>query len=314
MKLKALSHYDRDMDTRFGDCILIYDSNSLIVYDCGHAKHAEYVESFLKGNSTITAVHIVVSHNDSDHTDGVCGLLDWLSEQDQYTVKVYTHQYLKYVDTILDIIDDGRRKREKLKEALLEVFNHIKVIIETADYYGFTAIEALSETSVGSCTIVGPTVDEFTAVAAQAVDKRASDTVGEGDAQESNMNAASVQLKCIFDNGKGALLCGDATPKFLKNISSYDTIQLPHHGQEADAKAVFSKLGGKSYSKDYLISDNTGSAQTSGGSDDLVKYMKSERYNPAYNTKEKIIDLPVYSATTHSGSQGRISLGDLDSI
>lgn len=34
MKLKALSHYDEDTDTRFGDCILLYDSSTLIVYDC----------------------------------------------------------------------------------------------------------------------------------------------------------------------------------------------------------------------------------------------------------------------------------------
>lgn len=44
MKLKALSQYDGDKDTRFGDCILIYNNSSLIVYDCGHIKHAEYVE------------------------------------------------------------------------------------------------------------------------------------------------------------------------------------------------------------------------------------------------------------------------------
>lgn len=42
MKLKALSQYDGDKDTRFGDCILIYNNSSLIVYDCGHIKHAEY--------------------------------------------------------------------------------------------------------------------------------------------------------------------------------------------------------------------------------------------------------------------------------
>lgn len=71
MKLKALSNYDGDKSTRFGDCILIYDLTSMIVYDCGHGKHAEYVESFLQKNATITSVSIVVSHNDSDHTNGV---------------------------------------------------------------------------------------------------------------------------------------------------------------------------------------------------------------------------------------------------
>ena len=314
MKLKALSNYDGDKDTRFGDCILIYENSSLIVYDCGHTRHAEYVESFLQTNSAITSVNIVVSHNDSDHTNGVCGLLDWLSARSKYSVCVYTHQYLKHVDTILDKIDDGRRNRESLKKALLAEFDNIKEIIETAQEYDYPAVEALKGTTVGACAIVGPTIDEFTDVAAKAVDKRENDKIGEGHAEETVMNAASVQLKCSLDNEKYVLLCGDASPDFLNNLTTYDIIQLPHHGQEDDAKAVFEKLGGKSYSKDYLISDNTGSGKNSGGSDDIVEYMKRERYSPAYNTKDKIIDLPVYSATTQSGSQGRVNLGDLDSI
>ena len=293
---------------------MVYDSLSLIVYDCGHVKHAEYIETFLQANSTITSVHIVVSHNDSDHTNGICGLLDWLSMRSKYLVKVYTHQYLKHVDTILDKIDDGRRNRESLKKALLAEFDNIKEIIEKAQELDYSIVEALKGTIVGSCTIVGPTVDEFTDVAAKAVDKRENDKIGEGHAEETVMNAASVQLKCTLDNGKSILLCGDASPDYLQNLTTYDTIQLPHHGQEDDAKAIFEKLGGKAYSKAYLISDNTGSAKTSGGSDDIVKYMKSERYNSAYNTKDKIIDLPVYSATKLSDSQGRVSLGDLGSI
>ena len=48
MKLKALSHYDNDMDTRFGDCILLYGETSLVVYDCGHSRHAQEVEAFLE--------------------------------------------------------------------------------------------------------------------------------------------------------------------------------------------------------------------------------------------------------------------------
>lgn len=314
MKLKALSNYDGDKDTRYGDCILIYERSSLIVYDCGHTRHTEYVESFLQENSAITSVNIVVSHNDSDHTNGVCELLDWLSGHKKYSVSVYTHQYLKHVDTILDKIEDGRRNRESLKKALLAEFDNIKEIIEKAQEYDYPAVEALKGTSVGACTIVGPTVDEFTDVAVKAVDSRENDKIGEGLEEETVMNAASVQLKCTLDNGNSVLLCGDASPEYLNNLNTYDIIQLPHHGQEADAKAIFEKLGGKSYSKDYLISDNTGSGKTSGGSDDIVEYMKNENYNPPYITNGKIIDLPVSSATSQSGSQGRVNLGDLDSI
>lgn len=115
MKLKALSHYDNDMDTRFGDCILLYDEASLVVYDCGHSRHAQEVEDFLEKHSAIKVVDVVVSHNDSDHTGGVCELLNWLKDSGKYTVRVFAHQYLKYVDKILDTVDDGRRNRESLK-------------------------------------------------------------------------------------------------------------------------------------------------------------------------------------------------------
>ena len=53
MKLKALSHYDNDMDTRFGDCILLYGETALVVYDCGHSLHAQEVESFLEKHRVI---------------------------------------------------------------------------------------------------------------------------------------------------------------------------------------------------------------------------------------------------------------------
>ena len=118
MKLKALSNYDGDKSTRFGDCILIYDLTSMIVYDCGHGKHAEYVESFLQKNATITSVSIVVSHNDSDHTNGVCSLLEWLSDQGKYKVTVYTHQYLKHSSTILKKVDDGRRNKDSISQLI----------------------------------------------------------------------------------------------------------------------------------------------------------------------------------------------------
>ena len=314
MKLKALGHYDNDIDTRYGDCILLYNDTQIVVYDCGHAKHAEYVETFLENSPSISYVYIVVSHNDSDHTNGVCGLLGWLYNQGKYTVKVYTHQYLKHVDTILDKVDDGRRNRESLKEALLAEFDNIKAIIETAESYSFSCVEALSGTSAGNCTIVGPTIDEFTDVAAKAVDNRENNKIGEGQAEETVMNAASVQLKCTFSNGENILLCGDASPDYLKNLESYDYIQLPHHGQENDAKAIFDRLGGDAYSKSYLISDNTGSAERSGGSDDVIKHMKKEKYNPPYNTKNGIVELPKYSAVTTGVSQGRNYLGELDSI
>ena len=41
MKIKALSNYNNDKDTRYGDCIIGYDCSDAIIYDCGHKMHAE---------------------------------------------------------------------------------------------------------------------------------------------------------------------------------------------------------------------------------------------------------------------------------
>lgn len=316
MKFKALSHYDKDMDTRFGDCILLYDEASLVVYDCGHSRHAQEVEDFLEKHSAIKVVDVVVSHNDSDHTGGVCELLNWLKDSGKYTVRVFTHQYLKYVDKILDTVDDGRRNRESLKKSLLEKFDHIKEIIETATDCGFDCVNAVPDTAVGTCTIVGPTEDEFIEVAAKAIDSRESDNIGEGDAQETVMNAASVQLKCTLSDENTILLCGDASPDYLHELDSYIYIQLPHHGQLDDAMAIFDELGGDAYKKQYLVSDNSGSGKTSGGSDNLVDFMKKEKYNAAHNTKNGVVELPLLSAagTLKSAGKERVRLSDLDCV
>lgn len=307
MKFKALSHYDGDTDTRFGDCILLHDGRSLVVYDCGHERHTEEVERFLLAHPAISQVHIVVSHNDTDHTDGVCPLLEWLSSEGVYDVWVYTHQYLKYTDDILKKVADGRRNRERMKEALLEEFDNIRAIIETADRLEFEAVEALPDTSVGACEIVGPTVDEFTDVAAQAVDNCVGNQIGGSKEGETVMNAASIQLKCTLKNGERVLLCGDAAPLYLKDLDTYDIIQLPHHGQLDDAKAIFDDLRDPD-TKTFFISDNTGSGKTSGGSDKLKGFMKEERFAEALNTQNGVVTLPKEKARSTRG----VILGALD--
>lgn len=305
MQLLALSHYENDTDTRFGDCILVFDQYNLIVYDCGHQRHADYVKHFLEEHPRITSVYIVVSHNDSDHTAGICDLLNYLHDQHCYTVQVFAHLYLKHVDEILDAIDDGRRSRERLKEHLLDEFNHIREIIETSDQLHFMVVEALSGTAVANGRIVGPTKEEFIETAAKAVDNRENNIIEE----ETVMNAASVQLKCYIDNTGDVLLCGDAAPSFLHNIHDYDIVQLPHHGQLNDAQAVFKQLEGASYKKVFLVSDNTGSSKTSGGSDDLVEYMQQEQYTPAKNTRNGIVDLPCGGIIPARNSGRRTYLG-----
>lgn len=307
MKLKALSHYNGDIDTRFGDCILMYDTASLIVYDCGHSNHADEVECFLRNNTSITKIYIVVSHNDSDHTDGIIELMDYLYEE-RYNVTLFTSLYLKSAKKVLDILDDDRRTLPATKEHILETFNNIRDIVEKAEKCGFDVKDATVNTKVYEGKIVGPTEDEFVEVVAQAIE---DDNVTKIEG-ETVMNAASVQLTCSLDNSQSALLCGDASPSYLHNLDSYDIIQLPHHGQLDDAKKIFEVLS-DSYTKTYLISDNTGSGQTSGGSDNLVEYMKEEYYNSALNTNTGVVCIPQNVTGNISGkiSQG-VKLGEMD--
>jgi hypothetical protein len=184
---------------------------------------------------------------------------------------------------------------------LLEEFDNIRGIIETAEAYGFSAVEALKNVSVAKCTIVGPTETEFIKVAAAAVDNRAGNTID----GETVMNAASVQLKCELHNGENVLLCGDASPDYLRSLDSYGIIQLPHHGQLDDAEVIFDKLPNAG-TKVFLVSDNTGTGETSGGSDDLMK-SAAAKGKQIKNTKKGVVDLPDESlyngggATTKSG-------------
>lgn len=308
MKVKALSHYSGDRNTRFGDCILGFNDYRVLVYDCGHEKHADTVAEFLEENSGITEVAIVISHNDSDHTDGVASLLGYLYEK-SYMVTVYTSLYLKSIDAIQEMLDDGRRKKKKTCEHILEQFDNIADIVTTAEEYGFTVVNALPNTDLIIGTIVGPTEEEFVQVVAKAIEED-----GQGDiAGETVTNAASVQVKCTLDNGKDLLLCGDASPEYIHEIDSYGIIQLPHHGQLTDAQTIFDELEDP-YSKEFLISDNTGSGYNSGGSDKLVKWMKEEKYSPAYNTKNGVVDLPKDKSKNWSNSNKTrgVTLGGLD--
>jgi len=287
MKVRALSHYNGDKKTRFGDCILYYNITTLVVYDCGHEAHANEVKSFLFKMRSFANVHLVVSHNDYDHIGGFFSLMDYLYKN-HYNVTLYSSLYLKSARKVLEILDDDRRTLPATKERILEYFDNIKEIVEKAQEYSFTIRDAKKGTEIALSSVVGPTEEEFVQVIAKAIED-GPDSQIEG---ENVMNAASVQIKIKLDTAETMLLCGDATPSFLHNLNNYDFIHLPHHGNLDSAKIIFAKLK-DSYSKTYFVSDNTGSGATNGGSENLVKYMAEEFYSPALNTKNAIVLLPL---------------------
>lgn len=290
---------------------MLLDDTSLIVYDCGHQRHADEVEAYLEKHLAIKEVHIVISHNDSDHINGISALMEYLYENN-YTVTLYTSLYLKATKEILDILDDDRRTEKATREHILELFNNIKEIVEKAEEYEFTVKNAEVDTKVSTGKIVGPTVDEFAAVVAEAIEKQSA---GAKIDDETVMNAASVQLNIKIDDASEVLLCGDASPVYLHDLDKYDLIQLPHHGKLGSAQKIFDALE-DSYIKDFLVSDNTGSGATSGGSDKLIEYMKTEKMNAAYNTKNGVIKLPKETGYggygNGSSSERKVKLGGMD--
>jgi len=266
MRLKVLSNYDRDMETNFGDCILLHDNRNLVIYDCGHEKHAETVSIFLKENTSISNVSIVISHGHEDHTKGINELFDYLIEAG-FNATIYTPLYLKSARKVLDILDDARRTLPATKEKILKSFDGLADIITSATEQGFSVEDALIGTTIfgTACQIAGPTEDEFAEVVAEAVR-----TDGDGNIDgETVMNAASVQLKCDMENGKRVLLCGDATPKYLHNLENYRIVQLPHHGKLESAESVFENIASSRMGEyTFVISDNTGNSNA--GSDKLM--------------------------------------------
>ena len=307
MKLQALSHYDHDTDTRYGDCILLYNATALVVYDCGHKMHAVAVEQFLLNNSLITTIYLVVSHNDSDHTDGMIELMEYLHNH-EYNVTLYSALYLKSARTVLKQFDDDRRTLSATKEHILETFDNIKEIVEKAEDLGFSVKNAEVNASFAGCVIVGPTEEEFSEVVAKAIkDGEVSHIEG-----ETVMNAASIQLRCTLDGQLTTLLCGDASPSYLHNLDTYQIIQLPHHGKLDNAEEIFNALKSP-YSKQFLVSDNTGSGATSGGSDALIEYMKEEKMTPAHNTRYGVVHLPKLSLGSAGSTKQGVKLGEMDS-
>ena len=70
----SAKHYENAETTNYGDCILINTGTELYIYDCGSSKHAEEVIQYMDKNGYEKAT-LILSHNDSDHFDGIPTLI-----------------------------------------------------------------------------------------------------------------------------------------------------------------------------------------------------------------------------------------------
>ena len=238
----------------YGDCFIINTGTELYLYDCGSVEHAKRVLDYMnkKGYDKVT---IILSHNDSDHFDGI----PYLWEQGVID-RIYTVLLLKYSKEIQNLINDGRRSKDGIKEAIKNKYDNIN---ELSGYPLYDIYED-GHDLCDEIEIVGPDKEDMLETVARDLDPRESDTTF----GETNVNATSIHLEINMFNRK-ILLCGDAPFERIENIvSDYDAVQLPHHGKASIADEIFKKMNYNVQVR-YIVSDNTGNSN--GGSDDLKR-------------------------------------------
>lgn len=253
-KIIVLSSQEyENKDKNCGDCIIIDNDLEVVVYDCGCEEHAKRVIKYMDDNG-INKVKVVLSHNDSDHFDGIPYLID-----EKKVSVVYTVLLLKYKDELLEKIDDKRRNRNSVGETIKEIYSNIAKLSEKValkDIYEYKKIST-------DITVVGPDKEYMLEAVAKGIDSREGDTID----KETIVNATSVQIKFAMESDKLILLCGDCSYASIDDkVKEYSCIQLPHHGKKSQAEEIFKAKEGENETI-YIVSDNTGNSN--GGSDDL---------------------------------------------
>lgn len=274
LEIKVLAPRVQDDNQDFGDCFIINDNGKVVVYDCGSEELANQVLKYLEENK-ITKIDIVLSHNDSDHFNGIPILINA-----NVVNSITTLLLLKYTKQIFEKIEDndGRVTKQSLEKHIKEIYNNIYSL------KGNKLFDALDNNNYLSdnIKIVGPSTDYFV----DAVAKQFTPTEGDKIDNNSIMNAISVQLEVNFNNNK-LLLTGDAAvAAFNGKILEYDIIQLPHHGNMEMAEEIFKINDDKKRNHvKYIVSDNKGK-NVKGGSEKL-----KQKGHIIHNTKSGTIEI-----------------------
>lgn len=255
LEIKVLAPKEQKDDVDYGDCFIINDNGKVVVYDCGSEELADQVLNYLRERN-IKKIDLILSHNDSDHFNGIPKLVE-----NGVVNSITTLLLLKYKDAIFNKIKDkdNRVTKDSLAEHITDMYSNIYSLS------GLNLQDALDNDNclTANLKIVGPATEYFVdAVAKQFTPNESNNIDG-----STIMNAISVQLEVNF-NGQKLLLTGDADfAAFDDKIKNYDAIQLPHHGNNDMAQKIFEK-NAKRNDVLYIISDNKGS-NINGGSADL---------------------------------------------
>ena len=258
MTLKIFSSSDYpDTSGNYGDCFLLINNKTATLYDCGSEEHAERVIECLNDHG-INKVTVILSHNDGDHFNGIPHLIE-----KKKVDKLFTILLLKYKDELLEKLDDDRRNKESIGEAIKKLYDNIASLSEKVELRDVYEDESELPSEI---RLVGPEKEYMLDAAAKGLDGSEGDTID----GETITNAASVQIQIEFGGGK-VLLTGDCAVEAIpdgEKLSTYSYIQLPHHGKADNAQEIFDRVGSNN-DIFYLVSDNTGNSN--GGSDDLSK-------------------------------------------
>ena len=186
--LSSKGHYAECEEKNYGDCFIIDTGDELIIYDCGSEEHALRVIEYMDDHGYDQA-KLILSHNDSDHFDGIPKLL----EQKKLS-GIYTTLLLKYKKDILKIIDDGRRTENGIIEEILDKYDNIAQLSGEPIYDVYEEKPALCD----GVEIVGPDKDYMLGTVAKRLDGREGDTMD----GETAVNATSLQVSVTIGSRK----------------------------------------------------------------------------------------------------------------
>lgn len=286
MKIYVLSSQEcEDRDKNNGDCFVIDNGKELVAYDCGCEDYSNWIINYMKEYG-YNKIKVVLSHNDDDHFLGIPLLVD-----SGKTSEITTVLLLRYVDEILDIIDDGRKNRDSLKTQIIDAYDNISKLSGNNLKDAFEHIDIAD-----GVRISGPGKEYILNAAAKGLDTTAGDTID----NSTITNATSIHLEITIGEKK-ILLTGDSSFESVmkEKIKEIDVIQLPHHGNAEIGEKIFEETK-NDLNKKYIISDNTG--KSNGGSDKL----NTKGYLVHNTKKDGMIELDENSLF-----QGRILKGNL---
>lgn len=270
-----------------GDCIIIKDNRTVIIYDCGCEEHAIRVKDYMLKHEIKSAIFIL-SHNDRDHFAGLDYLID-----NRLVNTVITNLLLKHKEELYKCIGDRRITNNSLSNRILGTYDNIARLgnrgIKLIDPYSdekHNLSNGYQYEVTENVKIIGPYYKFMIETASKAI-REQSTSVQTANSDETVVNATSLQVEINLGWNK-MLLCGDAPYSILpKKLENYTYIQLPHHGKLDHAEDIICYIHGEALrcayiNHVYIISDNTGA--TNGGSDKFYESL-------VYTTLGKDLDI-----------------------